>query len=158
MNETSRRRPTCRRWFFEQFVSFTKGFGFQQVLPFTPRNPSEPPPTLLIPERAVYIPQSNTFSLITDDAVIWDKQNKDVSTVCSQSRPGTGARESECQTPAELQGMFSPAPGAVPRSSSSPFKITPPLPLLGHSIRSMAQQKNKNKVKHPILRLFCVIL
>lgn len=156
MRRSRHKTTNLLSWFLEEFACFTK--GVQQVFPFTPCDPSEPTPTLLIHERAVYIPQSNIFSLITDDAVIWDKQKKDVSTVCSQSCPGTGARESESRSPVELQGMFSPAGGAVPRSSSSPLKITPLLPLLGHRIGSIAQQKKKPDVKRPIPRLFPVIL
>lgn len=133
--------------FFLGFVCFTKVPGSNRCRPSRHATPSEPPPAPPNTESAVYIPQSNIFSMITNDAAIWDKQNKDGSTVCSQSRPGAGARESEGPSPVQLQGMFPPAWGLslVPHPSSSPPKITLPLPLLGHRVGSTAQQRKKPK-------------
>lgn len=72
---SARKRLTCCGFFGGARVSHQRTSPTGAALWAV--RPSESLPNLLIHERAVYIPQTNIFSLITDDAVIWDKQNKD---------------------------------------------------------------------------------
>lgn len=65
----------CLFFFLLGFVCFTKGPCSNKRRLSRHATPSNPPRTPPNPESAVYIPQSNIFSMITNDAAIWDKQN-----------------------------------------------------------------------------------